>query len=156
MRITTVIVSVQHKDTDINKLADLWTNILFPLAALTVCPPTTRNILNPSEVVCARAVRMPIPAPTRHKRSWWTTTRHVCAPRRRCVQRQDATKVDRSGAHMARYIAKTLLLHLATRCRVTLAYAIGQAEPVMVDVNTFGTCDACEDDCLAAAVRKSV
>ena len=45
--------------------------------------------------------------------------------------------------------------HLADRCQVTLAYAIGQAEPVMVDVNTFGTCDACEDDCLAAAVREA-
>lgn len=54
------------------------------------------------------------------------------------------------------FIAKNIVAtHLATRCQVTLAYAIGQAEPVMVDVNTFGTCDACEDDCLAAAVRKA-
>ena len=69
---------------------------------------------------------------------------------------KDPTKVDRSGAYMARYIAKNIVAtHLATRCQVTLAYAIGQAEPVMVDVNTFGTCDACEDDCLAAAVRKA-
>ena len=69
---------------------------------------------------------------------------------------KDATKVDRSGAYMARYIAKNMVTaHLADRCQVTLAYAIGQAEPVMVDVNTFGTCKACEDDCLAAAVRKA-
>ena len=64
------------------------------------------------------------------------------------------TKVDRSGAYMARYIAKNMVAaHLADRCQVTLAYAIGQKDPVMVDVNTFGT-GICEDDCLAAAVRK--
>ena len=67
---------------------------------------------------------------------------------------KDATKVDRSGAYMARYIAKNMVAaHLADRCQVTLAYAIGEKDPVMVDVNTFGT-GICEDDCLAAAVRK--
>ena len=68
---------------------------------------------------------------------------------------KDATKVDRSGAYMARYIAKNMVAaHLADRCQVTLAYAIGEKDPVMVDVNTFGT-GICEDDCLAAAVRKA-
>ena len=68
---------------------------------------------------------------------------------------KDATKVDRSGAYMARYIAKNMVAaHLADRCQVTLAYAIGEKDPVMVDVNTFGT-SICEDDCLAAAVRKA-
>ena len=43
---------------------------------------------------------------------------------------------------------------LADRCQVTLAYAIGEKDPVMVDVNTFGT-EIREDDCLAAAVRKA-
>ena len=69
---------------------------------------------------------------------------------------KDATKVDRSGAYMARYIAKNMVAaHLADRCQVTLAYAIGQKDPVMVDVNTFGTGGPCEDDCLSAAVRKA-
>ena len=68
---------------------------------------------------------------------------------------KDATKVDRSAAYMARYIAKNMVAaHLANRCQVTLAYAIGEKDPVMVDVNTFGT-GICEDDCLAAAVRKA-
>ena len=68
---------------------------------------------------------------------------------------KDGTKVDRSGAYMARYIAKNMVAaHLADRCQVTLAYAIGEKEPVMVDVNTFGT-GICEDDCLSAAVRKA-
>ncbi len=67
---------------------------------------------------------------------------------------KDATKVDRSGAYMARYIAKNLVAaRLCSKCQVTLAYAIGKAEPVMVEVDTFGTGTACADDCLADAVR---
>lgn len=68
---------------------------------------------------------------------------------------KDPTKVDRSGAYMARYIAKNLVAAgIAERCQVTLAYAIGMAEPVMVEVDTFGTCPLCADDCLAKAVRQ--
>jgi S-adenosylmethionine synthetase len=53
---------------------------------------------------------------------------------------KDPTKVDRSACYMARYIAKNLVAAgLATRCEVQLAYAIGVAEPVSVNVNTFGT-----------------
>ncbi len=53
---------------------------------------------------------------------------------------KDPTKVDRSGAYMARYIAKNVVASgLADRCEVQLAYAIGVAEPVSVLVDTFGT-----------------
>ena len=53
---------------------------------------------------------------------------------------KDATKVDRSAAYMARYIAKNIVASgLATRCEVQLAYAIGVADPVSVLVDTFGT-----------------
>lgn len=53
---------------------------------------------------------------------------------------KDPTKVDRSAAYMARYIAKNLVAAgIATRCEVQLAYAIGVAEPVSVLVDTFGT-----------------
>ena len=53
---------------------------------------------------------------------------------------KDATKVDRSAAYMARYIAKNIVASgLADRCEVQLAYAIGVAEPVSVLVDTFGT-----------------
>ena len=66
---------------------------------------------------------------------------------------KDPTKVDRSGAYMARYIAVNLVAAgLCKRCQVTLAYAIGVAEPVMVEVDTFGTGTACADDCLSGAV----
>jgi S-adenosylmethionine synthetase len=53
---------------------------------------------------------------------------------------KDPTKVDRSACYMARYIAKNIVASgLATRAEVQLAYAIGVAEPVSVNVNTFGT-----------------
>ncbi len=53
---------------------------------------------------------------------------------------KDPTKVDRSGAYMARYIAKNVVAAgLARRCEVQLAYAIGVAHPVSVLVDTFGT-----------------
>ncbi len=53
---------------------------------------------------------------------------------------KDATKVDRSAAYMARYLAKNIVAAgLADRCEVQLAYAIGVAEPVSVRVDTFGT-----------------
>src|SRR5699024_8621519 len=53
---------------------------------------------------------------------------------------KDATKVDRSGAYMARYIANHIIAaKWADECEVQLAYAIGVAEPVSVRVDTFGT-----------------
>jgi S-adenosylmethionine synthetase len=53
---------------------------------------------------------------------------------------KDPTKVDRSAAYMARYIAKNIVAAgLAKRCEVQLAYAIGVAEPVSVLIETFGT-----------------
>src|SRR5579863_4884372 len=59
---------------------------------------------------------------------------------------KDPTKVDRSAAYMARYIAKNIVAAgLADRCEVQLAYAIGVAEPVSVLVDTFGTGKVAED-----------
>jgi S-adenosylmethionine synthetase len=53
---------------------------------------------------------------------------------------KDPTKVDRSGAYMARYMAKNLVAAgLATQVQVQLAYAIGVAEPVSVRVDSYGT-----------------
>lgn len=66
---------------------------------------------------------------------------------------KDCSKVDRSAAYMARYIAKNMVAAgLASRCQVSLAYAIGVAQPVMVQVDAFGTGTVCADDCLAAAI----
>ncbi|TWI56894.1 methionine adenosyltransferase [Halalkalibacter nanhaiisediminis] len=53
---------------------------------------------------------------------------------------KDATKVDRSGAYAARYVAKNIVAAgLADKCEVQLAYAIGVARPVSISVDTFGT-----------------
>lgn len=53
---------------------------------------------------------------------------------------KDSTKVDRSACYMARYICKNIVASgIAKRCQVDIAYAIGVAKPVSVNVNTFGT-----------------
>ena len=67
---------------------------------------------------------------------------------------KDPTKVDRSAAYAARYVAKNIVAAgLARRCQVQLAYAIGVAQPVSVLVDTFGT-GTVGDDRLETAVRK--
>lgn len=67
---------------------------------------------------------------------------------------KDPSKVDRSAAYMARYVAKNIVAaKLATRCEVQLAYAIGYPEPVSVLVDTFGT-GTVDEGKLSKAVRK--
>ena len=66
---------------------------------------------------------------------------------------KDPTKVDRSAAYMARYIAKNIVAAgLADRCEVQLAYAIGVADPVSVRVDTFGT-STVDEDTLSDLIR---
>jgi S-adenosylmethionine synthetase len=68
---------------------------------------------------------------------------------------KDATKVDRSAAYMARYVAKNLVAAgLAERCEIQLAYAIGVSEPVSIHVDTHGT-GQIPDARLADLVRKT-
>ncbi|MBR9803636.1 MAG: methionine adenosyltransferase [Rubinisphaera brasiliensis] len=67
---------------------------------------------------------------------------------------KDSTKVDRSAAYMARYVAKNIVAAgLADECEVQLAYAIGVAEPVSVHIDTNGT-GKVEGEKIAAAVRE--
>ena len=67
---------------------------------------------------------------------------------------KDPTKVDRSAAYAARYVAKNIVAAgLASRCEIQLAYAIGVAHPVSIMVETFGT-GKIADDKLAEAVEK--
>jgi len=71
-----------------------------------------------------------------------------------CFSGKDPSKVDRSAAYMARYVAKNIVAAgLADSCEVQLAYAIGVADPVSVLVNTFGTGKIPEDK-LSELVRK--
>ena len=67
---------------------------------------------------------------------------------------KDPTKVDRSAAYAARWVAKTIVAAgLARRCEVTLSYAIGVARPTSVNVETFGTGEV-PDGAILAAVRR--
>ncbi len=68
---------------------------------------------------------------------------------------KDPTKVDRSAAYMARYIAKNIVAAgLADRCEIQLSYAIGVAEPTSVYVDCFGT-NKVDEEKLSQAVRKT-
>ncbi len=59
---------------------------------------------------------------------------------------KDPSKVDRSASYMARYLAKNIIAaELAGQCEIQLAYAIGEPQPVSLNVNTFGTGDVPED-----------
>lgn len=153
-RLDTVVLSAQHAP---NLAADeLWweltDKVLAP--ALESLPPDegTKILINP-------AGRFVLGGPEADTgltgRKLMVDAYGVFAPHGGgAFSGKDATKVDRSGAYMARYIAKNLVAaRLCSKCQVTLAYAIGKAEPVMVEVDTFGTGTACADDCLADAVR---
>ena len=71
-----------------------------------------------------------------------------------CFSGKDPTKVDRSGAYMARYIAKNIVSSgLASEVEIQIAYAIGVAEPVSVSVDTHGTGQV-DDEAIVRAIRK--
>lgn len=68
---------------------------------------------------------------------------------------KDATKVDRSGAYAARWVAKNIVAAgMARRCEVQIAYAIGRSEPVSITVDTFGT-GVISDSRIEAAVKEA-
>ncbi len=153
-RLDTVILSAQHSpEKPLNELCwELTDKVLAP--ALQALPPDedTKILLNPS----GRFVLGGPEADTGLTgRKLMVDSYGVFAPHGGgAFSGKDPTKVDRSGAYMARYIAKNLVAAgLCEKCQVTLAYAIGKAEPVMVEVDTFGTGTVCADDCLADAVR---
>ncbi len=71
-----------------------------------------------------------------------------------CFSGKDPSKVDRSGAYMARYVAKNIVASgLASRCQIEIAYAIGVARPVSVHIDTMGT-GRVDDDRLAKIVTE--
>ena len=154
VRLDTVIVSAQHhEDAEIERLAQaIRAGVLT--SALRALPPDedTRILINPS----GRFVLGGPDADTGLTgRKLMVDSYGPFAPHGGgAFSGKDATKVDRSGAYMARYIARNIVAaRLASRCQVTLAYAIGVVQPVMVEVDTFGTGTVCADDCLAMAAR---
>ena len=154
LRLDTVVLSAQHSpEKPMDELCwELTDKVLAP--ALQALPPDedTKILLNPS----GRFVLGGPEADTGLTgRKLMVDSYGVFAPHGGgAFSGKDPTKMDRSGAYMARYIAKNLVAAgLCEKCQVALAYAIGKAEPVMVEVDTFGTGTVCADDCLAEAVR---
>ena len=153
VRLDTIVVSCQHeKEKSLRKLEhEIREKVLRP--ALRMLPPDedTKILINPS----GRFVCGGLDADTGLTgRKLMVDTYGGLVPHGGgAFSGKDCSKVDRSGAYMARYIAKNMVAAgLASRCQVSLAYAIGVAQPVMVQVDTFGTGKICADDCLAAAI----
>lgn len=154
LRLDTVVLSAQHSpEKPMDELCwELTDKVLAP--ALQALPPDedTKILLNPSGrfVLGGPEADTGLTGRKLMVDSYGTFAPHGGG----AFSGKDPTKMDRSGAYMARYIAKNLVAAgLCEKCQVTLAYAIGKAEPVMVEVDTFGTGTVCADDCLAEAVR---
>ena len=152
-RVSAVVVSCQHEDGV--ELAELRHAVMrhiiqpafqdFPLDA------ETEILINPS----GRFVEGGFEADTGLTgRKLMVDTYGGLAPHGGgALSGKDGTKVDRSGTYMARYIAKNIVAAgLAARCTVSLAYAIGKAQPVMVEVDAHGT-GKFSDAVLEQAVR---
>ncbi|SHK54054.1 methionine adenosyltransferase [Hespellia stercorisuis] len=153
VRVDSVVVSCQHKaDKDQRKLEkEIRNKVLKQALRLLPADEDTKVLINPS----GRFVFGGMEADTGLTgRKLMVDTYGSQVPHGGgAFSGKDCSKVDRSAAYMARYIAKNMVAAgLASRCQVSLAYAIGVAEPVMVQVDTFGTGKVCADDCLAMAV----
>ena len=139
-RISAIVVSCQHdEDKDLDELRrEIVRHVIVP--ALRELDPDreTEVFINPS----GRFVLGGFEADTGLTgRKLMADTYGGLAPHGGgALSGKDGTKVDRSGAYMARYIAKNIVAAgLAEECTVSLAYAIGRAEPVAVDIDTHQT-----------------
>ena len=150
-RVKTVVVSVQH-DEHKSQEALRWEIIskaLFPAFEIFPFDKDTEILVNPS----GRFVEGGPAADTGLTgRKLMVDTYGGLAPHGGgAFSGKDATKVDRSGAYMARYIAKNIVwAGLARECLVSVSYAIGKAAPVAFEVNTLGT-GAVDDETLRTA-----
>lgn len=153
-RIATVVLSCQHEaEKDLSLLRDeLMEFVITPALRIFPADDDTRILINPS----GRFVLGGFEADTGLTgRKLMADTYGGLAPHGGgALSGKDGTKVDRSGAYMARYIAKNIVAAgLAERCTVALAYAIGKSEPVAVDVDTHLTGEY-PDEVLEQAVKQ--
>lgn len=153
-RVTSIVVSVQHSaDKDMKMLrSELISEVLHPVFKNFPFDEDTEILVNPS----GRFVKGGPAADTglTGRKLMVDTYGGLAAHGGGAFSGKDPTKVDRSGAYMARYIAKNLVWSgLAKRCEVALSYAIGKADPVAVSVNSFGTGEY-SDERLCDAVKK--
>ena len=139
VRIHTIVLSAQHgPEVDQKKIfEDLLANVIKPVCGKMIddktifhINPTGRFIVGGPPGDCGLTGRKIIVD------TYGGMGRHGGG----CFSGKDATKVDRSAAYYARYVAKNIVAAgLADRCELQVAYAIGIVEPVSIYVNTFGT-----------------
>ena len=153
-RIDTIVVSTQHaEDVELAQIEkDIKTHVIYPTVDKALLDEETKFYINPTG-------RFVIGGPqgdaglTGRKiivDTYGGYARHGGG----CFSGKDPTKVDRSAAYAARYVAKNIVAAgLAKQCEVQLAYAIGVAEPVSISINTFDTGKVSEAR-LVEAVRK--
>jgi S-adenosylmethionine synthetase len=153
-RVKTIVVSVQHdKDkTQVELSSDIRNNVLWQCFEDFPFDEGTEILINPS----GRFVEGGPAADTglTGRKIMVDTYGGLASHGGGALCGKDPTKVDRSGAYMARYIAKNIVWSgLAEKCEVALSYAIGKANPVAVDVTSFGT-GKITDDQLATIVQE--
>ena len=139
-RVKTIVVSVQHEasKTQEQLYSDIKQNVLWQCFEDFPFDDDTEILVNPS----GRFVEGGPAADTglTGRKMMVDTYGGLALHGGGAFSGKDPTKVDRSGAYMARYIAKNIVWSgLADKCGVALSYAIGKADPVAVDIDTFGT-----------------
>ena len=154
VRVDTVVISTQHApEAELEQIRrDMIERVIKPTIAPELLDDSTRYLINPTG-------RFVIGGPQGDSgltgRKIIVDTYGGSAPHGGgAFSGKDPTKVDRSAAYAARYVAKNVVAAgLASRCQVELAYAIGVAAPVSVLVETFGTGKVADSE-LEKAVRK--
>ena len=152
--VDTIVISTQHSpDVDIETIArDLQKHVIEPVVPANLLSADTKYYINPTGrfVVGGPQGDSGLTGRKIIVDTYGGYARHGGG----AFSGKDPTKVDRSAAYAARWVAKNIVAaKLATRCEIELAYAIGVAEPVSVMADTFGT-GVVGDDELAAAVMK--
>ena len=139
-RIHTIVVSPQH-DPNVSPQQmeqDILEQVIKPVIPSMLMDPMPRLFVNPSGsfVVGGPAGDAGLTGRKILVDTYGGTARHGGG----AFSGKDPTKVDRSGAYAARYVAKNVVAAgLALRAEVQISYAIGQAEPISISVETFGT-----------------
>lgn len=155
VRADTIVISTQHHPEATNEeiRADIIEHVITPVVPAYLMKDNTRILVNPS----GRFVKGGPMADTglTGRKIIVDTYGSWVAHGGGAFSGKDPTKVDRSGAYMARYVAKNIVAAgLADQCEVQVAYAIGVAEPVSIMVDTSGTAKGITDEEITALVRK--
>ena len=147
IRVKTVVVSVQHHEDKTQKQleSDILNNVLWQCFEDFPLDDDTEILINPS----GRFVEGGPAADTglTGRKIMVDTYGGLASHGGGALSGKDPTKVDRSGAYMARYIAKNIVWSgLADKCEVAISYAIGKANPVAVNATSFGTGKISDED----------